>query len=173
MMNIVAYMWLAVFLCTGIAVLVSCPCLTSCRFAIGVSESLVNYMMPKLRGFEEAAQAAVDAVAQGTSEGEDAALFLNLAQTLRQMMIIAIQDAVVLAEKYPENDFIKRLEEHEEFRCETDLPRSARLSARLYGQQLSESCYRAEDIGDWFLFGSACFAGECDIHLISRKCCLS
>ena len=131
--------------------LISCSCFTSCRFAIGVSESLINHMMPKLRDFEEAAQAAVDAVAQGTSEGEDAALFLNLAQTMRQMMIISIQDAVVLADKYPENDFIKRLEEHEDFRCETDLPHTARLSARLYVQQLSESGDRAKDIGDCFL----------------------
>lgn len=87
-----------------------------CRFEIGVSESLVDFVQPKLKAFQDKAQAAVDAAAQGTADHEQAALVLNLAHAIRQMTIAAVQDAVVLADKYPDNDFHIFLEGHEEFK---------------------------------------------------------
>lgn len=83
---------------------------------MGVPESLVDYVMPKLKTSELAAKSAADAAREDGAEPGDKVLYVNLAGTLRQLVIASIQDAVVMADRYPENDFIAFLAMNEDFK---------------------------------------------------------
>lgn len=73
------------------------------RFRVAVPEELVDYVMPPLRAFAAAATAACEAVAAGDKSPAmvAAARCDGPAKVMRIAVLAAIQDALVLAGRFP------------------------------------------------------------------------
>lgn len=85
------------------------------RMVPAIPEDLVYHVMPSLCAFCEAAEAASKAAAAGDKSMRAAAGCLATAKVMRMALVVAIQDAVVLADTYPDNLLIRDLKGHAMF----------------------------------------------------------
>jgi hypothetical protein len=88
----------------------------SSRFRPAVPQELVWHMAPWLQAALQVARDAAAAVAAGDSSQQAAAACLPSLVAMSLAFVAAIQDALVLADAYPNNLFIRDLQQHPKFK---------------------------------------------------------
>lgn len=83
---------------------------------LAVPVELVNHAWPGLNEFNQQVEDAVAAAAAGDKSQEHAARHKHVARVFQAVITIAIQDAIELAEQYPNNAFIADMMQHSLFR---------------------------------------------------------
>ena len=79
------------------------------RFHAAVPEELVQLLMPGLAALEQA-------VAAATAAGKPSAVADNLARLLRMLAVVVVQDALELADRYPDNPVHRMLLQNDRFK---------------------------------------------------------
>lgn len=88
------------------------------RFHVAVPEELVYQLLPGLKALEEQVQARLNAAAGDKKRvDKQAQLGRRMVQVLRMGAVVVVQDALELAERYPNNPIHKYLLEDDTFRC--------------------------------------------------------
>ena len=86
------------------------------RFHVGVPAPLVELLMPGLAELQKAADHAQQAAAAGSRSGRVAPQAATVAKVLHMGAVIVVQDALELAERFPDNPIHKLLMGYASFR---------------------------------------------------------
>lgn len=91
-------------------------CFWEPRMRIAVPQELIDHAWPGLQQFTSQVEEAVTAAAAGDEAAAAAARHRHLARVFNAVITIAIQDAIELADVYPDNPFIADMKQHPLFR---------------------------------------------------------